>query len=131
MTYADNEMRGATLFAKLMDKLREGGTYEELCDYTGLSYHTVQRYLKALHGLGTPLVRIADWIEDRTGRRSIPFWQLTVDGQKDAPRPKRTKAEKAQQKRNWRLSKLRSPSVFDQPAIRAAAQKEHDEANAG
>jgi len=113
----DQEMRGATLYAKLMDCLVNHGpaSYADLVEYSGLSYHTVMRYCKALAGTKTPLIVISAWEFDSTGRASVPCWQFVKEGVKAMPRPRRTKAQKAALARKARLMKKLQgqTSVFD------------------
>lgn len=119
----DAEMRGATLYAKLMNRLFvHGGSITELANHSGLSYPTVQRYIKALRGTYAPvgassrmhpLVRIIDWEIDRRGNPTIPVFRL--DPGPDLKRPKRI--GDAERQRRYRANVKRrafvgAPSVF-------------------
>lgn len=108
MTYSDQEMRGATLYAKLLAALVDGPprTYMELAEFTGLHLRTCQRYVKALHD--AKLVHVAGWEEDPLGRFSIAAF---VFGRgRDAKRPVLSATEK---KRRYRAGKkLKVASVF-------------------
>lgn len=101
--YSDNEMRAATLYAKLIRALctPEGLGIENLATYCGLHANTTARYVRALRA--QQVVRVCDWDEDSTGRRSIPIYQFTASPQKDAPRPGPLSA--AEKQRRYRANK--------------------------
>lgn len=117
MTYADQEMRGATLYAKLLEVLayHSPATYDDIIEYTGLSYHTVMRYCKAMMALNRPVIRIASWGEDIRGRLTKPMFELTFSQQPNIPRPRRTQAELAAYQKQRRLDKKKrsQTSVFN------------------
>ena len=90
MTYADSEMRGATMYAKLLVALLDGSTIQELCDYCGLGRHTVQRYVRAMRDASTRLVYVVEWAADTRGVRTRAVYRFDPSsGMKDMPRPKR------------------------------------------
>lgn len=93
--YADNQMRGAVLYAKLIGALVAGEpmSYANLADYTGLCEHTVRRYVLALREAKPKrLAYIAGWDEDVRGNPSIRLFLF--GSKKDVPRPKQTNAER-------------------------------------
>lgn len=98
--YRDIEMRGATLYAKLIgalsDKIPRG--YVELSEYTGLHEHTVRRYIMALREHKPRLVFITEWSEDRRGNQSIRCFAM--GGTPDVKRPKMSNAERQQRQRD-------------------------------
>lgn len=114
MTTSPQEMRSATLYAKLLGTLVIGGTYDDLMEYTGLSYHTVMRYCKAMHE--EKLVFIEHWERNSRDIPVIPFWQFTLTPRTDARRPRRTKEFKAALARKRRADKRlqASTSAFTQ-----------------
>lgn len=110
MTYSASEMRGATLYAKLIYLLfhREASSIQQLADNSGLHFRTVQRYIKALREAPHPCVYIEDWDEDATGRRSIPLYKF--GGKSDMPQPKLSASEKYQRKK---AAVQRTSSIFN------------------
>lgn len=141
----DAERRGATLYAKLINRLYvHGGSIGELATYSGLSYATVQRYIKSLRdtiapvgsiGRMRPMVRIVDWELDKRGNPTIPVFKL--DPGPDLKRPPRV--SDAERQRRYRENVKRrafvgAPSVFhfgqhtgpmqDEPRRRAANQQD-------
>ena len=120
MADAFKELRGAHYYAKFLTRLIEGGTYEDLMEYTGLSYHTCIRYCKALKEFQRAYI---DHYElDEKGVASKPFWKFCLVPTKDAKRPKKTKAQLTQYKREWRAAKnrLKTTSAFTQHIPRYA-----------
>lgn len=116
-------MRGATLYAKLMNRLFvHGGHIAELADHSGLSYATVQRYIKALRDTAAPVgasnrmhpfVRIVDWEIDRRGNPTIPVFRL--DPGPDLKRPARVSDAERQRRYRANVKKrafVGAPSVF-------------------
>lgn len=84
------DLRGAVLYAKLIARLcsPDGGSLAQLADYSGLSYATVQRYVKALRLMdGVPL-HIVDFIEDRRGYLTIPVFRMDGTVSRDMVKPK-------------------------------------------
>ena len=111
MTYGASEMRGATLYAKLIAMLfhDEAHSIKQLADSTGLHFRTVQRYIKALRETSpTKCVFIADWDEDATGRRSIPLYKFGA--QRDMVQPKLSASEKYLRKKS---AVQRTSSIFN------------------
>lgn len=98
--YRDNEMRGATLYAKLIGALSDGvaKSYVELANYTGLHEHTVRRYIMALREHKPRLARITEWSEDVRGNPSIRCFAM--GSRPDAPRPRMTPAERQRRQRD-------------------------------
>lgn len=116
-------MRGATLYAKIMNRLYvHGGHITELANHSGLSYATVQRYIKALRDTAAPvgassrmrpLVRIVDWEIDRRGNPTIPVFRL--DPGPDLKRPPRVSDAERQRRYRANVKKrafVGAPSVF-------------------
>ncbi len=96
------EFRGALLYAKLIHRLiTQGDAYRELSEYTGLSYHTVIRYIKSLREFkddnGYPLVRIIGWEECERGQLSRPVFKLEPGP--DVRRPKMSRAQRLERQR--------------------------------
>ncbi len=105
MSTTDRERRKATLYAKLIHRLMtHGDAYVELAEYTGLSYHTVIRYIKALRGFkdnaGDPLVRVAWFEDDKQGRPSRAAFKLEPGGD-----VKRTPIGHAESQRRYRRAR--------------------------
>lgn len=104
--WRDKEQRGATLYAKLIDRLMHvGGTYDDLIDYTGLSYHTVMRYIKALREVrlekrGQVLCPIVGWEKDSQGRDAKPIYMLKAGT--DVPRQRLSAAQRQKRYRAGR-----------------------------
>ena len=91
------EHRGALHNARLIAALVAGGNYDELQDATGLSYHTVIRYCKALKLVGHAY--IDHYAHDDRGVASRPFWKFCLTATKDAKRPRRSKEHLAEYQR--------------------------------
>ena len=85
--------------------LRGHWTYDELVEESGLSEPTVRDYIQELRR--RRVVFVADWEQDRAGRRTRPCFQMkTKDGQKDTPKPKMSGAERARRYRAKKRRKL-------------------------
>lgn len=119
MLIDDRELRKATLYAKLIYRLKTaGGTYLELAEYTGLSYHTVIRYIKALREYRLPddkshrMVRIADWRKDDKDVARLRVFRM--EWGRDVKQPRVNAAEKQRRYRANKLSRHRAlpNSVF-------------------
>ena len=110
------------LYAKLMDKLREGVSLNQLADHTGFAYFTVRAMVAALRELADPLVYIDDWMEDKYGRRSIAVWRLrTTHDEVDAKRPRLTPKQRNERRVQQNAAKRNAvPSVFDYRPARYA-----------
>lgn len=113
------EMRGGMYLAKFIARLTDGGgTYRDLME-TGLSYHTCMRYCRALEEFGRAYIH--HWELDDRGIPTRPFWMFCLTKTKNARKPRRSKEYLAEQKRNWRINKLkRASSVFNQHVPRYA-----------
>lgn len=100
--WEDKEMRGATLFAKLVGALLLQAPigHEELAERTGLHYATVRRYMKAMRNHRPRIARIASWDTDAAGNPSIPLFEF--GDKSDTKRPKQTNAER---QRKYRAKK--------------------------
>jgi len=122
MLVNDKEMRKATLYAKLIHRLMtEGGTYNELVDFTGLSYHTVIRYIKALRQYKAPhdprsvMVPVVGWRENESdGVARLRVFKMGFG--RDVKQPR---IDAAERQRRYRSNKLKrhlglQNSVFDQ-----------------
>ncbi len=82
----------ALSFAKLMKCLLDGPvTYYDMAEETGLHRLTCSRYCAALKKEG--VVYVAEWMEDRGGRRTLKGYK--IGNKPDAARPpwRRTAAE--------------------------------------
>lgn len=122
MLVDDKELRKATLYAKLIHRLMtEGGTYNELADYTGLSYHTVIRYIKALRQHKAPddprslLCPVVEWrVNESDGVARLRVFKLRFG--RDVKQPRVDAAEKQRRRRSNKLKRHLSlqNSVFDQ-----------------
>lgn len=112
----------AVLNAKLLDIFRVGATRAEAARRSGLSLHTVIRYVDEMRQLNPPMLYVEDWMEDPYGRRSEQFLRLTIDKRTDAVRPKQTKEQRlaAARKRTADKRAQRSSSVFNQVLPRYA-----------
>ena len=98
--YSDKEMRGAVLFAKLIGLLmlpdsEPGRSYNELAEESGLCVHTVRRYVLAMREARPKVAYICGWDLDVRGNPSIRLFKL--GNKRDAPRPKKTNAERLRQ----------------------------------
>jgi len=118
--YGDKEMRGATLYAKLIGALSDGvpKSYVELAEYTGLHEHTVRRYLIALREHKPRLARITEWSEDCRGNPSIRCFAM--GSAPDAKRPVMSGAERQLRQRNKkrelrRIQMTAGPITFPPP----------------
>lgn len=120
MTYSFQEMRGALLYAKLIDALIEGGTQPDLVEHTGLSTHTVRRYLKALKEFKR--VYTDHWQEDSRGTPTLKYWKLCLKPTKDAAKPRKSAEYRRKYQREWRAAKRKreSTSAFTQHIPRYA-----------
>lgn len=106
------EHRGALHNARLVAALVLGGTYTDLQEATGLSYHTAMRYCKAFKAVGHAYI---DHYElDEKSVASRPFWKFCLNPTKDAKRPKKTKKQLALYQREWRADRRvrETPSIF-------------------
>lgn len=120
--YGQGEMRGATMFAKLVSLLlvpppgEPGLSYEDLADLTGLHVHTVRRYLLAMREARPRAAFISGWDLDVRGNPSIRLFRLGRS--KDVPRPKMSNAERQ------RRQKLRKRQQRIQNALAGAPSEQ-------
>lgn len=92
-----NAERTARMIAMLLE---DSYTIRQLAEAIDVSEHAAREYVYALRNLRPRLVRVAEWVEGRSGIRPLWVAAYQMSPGKDAPRPpKKSGAERCREYR--------------------------------
>lgn len=114
------EFRNALHYGRMVECLIQGMTYDDIVEETGLCYHTVMRFTRALRARDR--IYVCGWAtSEGNNGQTKPIWKFTLVPHKDADRPRRSKEYLRETQRRYRAAKkLQVASVFHQHVPRSA-----------